>query len=72
MANMTKIGDRVRCPKCGGEGHVVWVSQDGKLAAVKCTRYHSQISPSPTKFNSHVQTKTKKGMVFLVEVSYRS
>ena len=69
MSKMTKIGYYVRCPKCGGEGRVVWVSQDGKLAAIKCARHHSQISPSPTKFSSHAQSKTKKGMVFLVEVS---
>ena len=25
MSKMTKIGDYVRCPKCGGEGRVVWV-----------------------------------------------
>jgi len=69
MSKMTKIGDYVRCPKCGGECRVVWVSQDGKLAAIKCARRHSQISPSLTKFGSHAQTATKKGVVFLVEVS---
>ena len=69
MSKMTKIGALVKCPKCGGESRVVWVSQDGKLAAIKCARPHSQISPSPAKFTSHAQTKTKKGMVFLVEVS---
>jgi len=69
MSKMTKKGDYVRCPKCGGEGRVVWVSQDEKLAAIKCTRYHSQISPPPTKFSSHAQTKAKKGMVYLIEVS---
>jgi len=69
MSKMTKIGDRVRCPECGRESQVVWVSQDGKLAAIKCARHHSQISPSPAKFSSHAQPKTKRGMVFLVEVS---
>ena len=69
MSKMTKKGALVRCPKCGGESRIVWVSQDGKLAAIKCARPHSQLGPSPAKFNSHAQTKTKKGMVFLVEVS---
>jgi len=68
---MTKIGDRVRCPKCGKESPVVWVSQDEKLAALKCTGYHSQISPPPTKFSKNIQTKTKKGMVFLIEVGQK-
>ena len=66
---MTKIGDYDRCPKCGGEGSVVWVSQDGKLAAIKCATHHSHISPSPTKFSSHAQTKAKKELVFLIEVN---
>ena len=65
---MTKIGDHIRCPKCGRESRVVWISQDGKLAGLKCTGYHSQISPPPTRFSKNIQTKTKKGMVFLVEI----
>jgi len=69
MSKMTKIGDHVRCPKCGREALVVWVSQDGKLAAIKCTRYHSQIGPPPAKFSSHAQTKAKKGMIYLIKVS---
>jgi len=64
---MPKIGDYVKCPECGGESRIVWVSQDGKLAAIKCTRYHSQISPPPTKFTLHAETKMKKGLVFLAE-----
>ena len=70
MSKMTKIGALVRCPKCGGESRVVWVSQDGKLAAIKCMRYHSQLSSS-TKAIPDFKTKKKsvKGMVFLVEVS---
>jgi len=69
---MTKIGHRVRCPKCGRESRVVWVSQDGKLAGLKCTGYHSQISPPPTKFSKDIQPQTKKGMVFLIEVGQKT
>lgn len=65
---MTKIGDCVKCPKCSREGHVVWISQDGKLIGLKCTGYHSQISPPPTKFSKNIQSKTKKGIVFLIEL----
>jgi len=64
---MTKIGDRDRCPKCGKKSEVVWVSKDGKLAGLKCTGYHGQISPPPTKFSKNIKTKTKKGMVFIIE-----
>jgi len=70
MSKMTKIGALVRCPKCGEESRVVWVSQDGKLEAIKCMRYHSQLSSS-TKAIPDFKTKKKsvKGVVFLVEVS---
>ena len=63
---MTGLGDNIKCPKCGGAARVVWISEDEKTLAVRCTRYHSQMSPPPTKFGAHAQTKTKKGMVFLV------
>jgi len=62
---MPKIGDHVKCPKCGGESRVVWVSQDGKLTAIKCTSYHSQISRPPTKWTLNEETKMRKGIVFL-------
>jgi len=65
---MPKIGDHVKCPECGGESRVVWVSQDGKLAAIKCAGYHSQISPPPTKWTLNTETKTKKGIVFLTDI----
>ncbi|UCE28593.1 MAG: hypothetical protein JSV85_04740 [Candidatus Bathyarchaeota archaeon] len=66
---MTTIGDHVRCPQCGGTARVVWISQDGGTEAIKCARYHSQMSPPPTKFSSRAQAKTKKGMVFLVKTT---
>ncbi len=66
---MSKVGDRVKCPQCRREARVVWVSQDGKTVAIRCMGYHSQLSLPPTGFRKKVQSKTKKGMVFLVEVS---
>jgi len=68
VVKMTKTGDQARCPQCRGTARVIWISQDEKTMAIKCTRYHSQISPPPTKFSSRAQSKTKKGMVFLVEM----
>lgn len=65
---MTKIGDHVKCPECGGESRVVWVSQDEKIAAIKCTRYHSQKSPPPTRFTSDANPKMKKGIVFIINL----
>lgn len=64
---MTKVGDNVKCPQCGGSAHVIWISQDEKTVATKCNGYHSQIGAPSTRFSSHAQSKTKKGMVFLVE-----
>jgi len=66
---MNKIGDHIKCPECGGESRVVWVSQDGEIVAIKCTGYHSQIGPPPTKWNLNAQTKTKKGMVFITKAT---
>ncbi|MCK4320424.1 hypothetical protein KAW11_02315 [Candidatus Bathyarchaeota archaeon] len=68
MQKMIKTGDHARCPQCRGTARVVWISQDEKTMAIKCARYHSQISPPPTRFSSRAQSKTKKGMVFLVEM----
>jgi len=70
---MTNVGDHVRCPQCGGEASVVWVSQDGKTVAIRCMRYHSYGEKgSSTKVSSYYKTKTKpkkKGMVFLIETT---
>ena len=74
MSKMTRKGEYVRCPKCGGQALVVWVSQDGKTAAIRCGGYHShsEIGPS-TKGGSYYKPKPKKksvkGMVFLIEAT---
>jgi len=67
---MVEIGDHVRCPQCNEIGHVVWVSQDGKRAGIRCPRHHSQMSRGHSKFGSTVrpQTKREKNMVFLMEI----
>jgi len=65
---MTKTDDQARCPQNHGTARVIWISQDEKTMAIKCARYHSQISPPPTRFSSCAQSKTKEGMVFLVEM----
>ena len=60
MSKMTKKGEYVKCPKCGGQALVVWVSQDGKTAAIRCGGYHShsEIGPS-TKGGSYYKPKSK-------------
>ena len=72
MFKMTAKGEHVKCPRCGGQAHVVWVSQDGKTVAIKCKGYHShsEIGPS-AKGGSYYKPKKKvaKGMVFLIEAA---
>jgi hypothetical protein len=46
---MTRKGEDVKCPRCGGQARVVWVSQDGKTAAIKCMGYHSHSEMGPSK-----------------------
>jgi hypothetical protein len=46
-----KVGDSRSCPECRGKGKVVWVSEDGKTIAVKCSKMH----------------RGKKDTVFLVQ-----
>ena len=62
MAKMTRKGKYVKCPRCGGQARVVWVSQDGKTAAIGCVGYHSHSEIGPSYYKPK-----KKGMVFLIE-----
>lgn len=79
MSKMTKVGDQSRCPQCGGEARVVWVSQNGKRVAIKCMRPHShgEMRTHPkggSRHNYSYETKAKKkklvkGITFLVEAT---
>jgi len=74
MSKMTNVGDHVRCPQCGAKARVVWVSQDGKRLAIRCTGYHSHEEKGPsTRVSSYYKTrlrkKARKGMVFLIEAT---
>lgn len=71
MLKMARKGEYVKCPRCGEKARVVWVSQDGITAAIRCVGYHrhSEIGSS-TKGGSYYKPKSKpkkKGMVFLIE-----
>ena len=67
---MVKLGDHAQCPQCNEVGRVVWVSQDGKRAGIRCIGPHSQMSRGHSKFGSAArpQTKRAKNMVFLMEI----
>ncbi|MGD8505480.1 MAG: hypothetical protein PVF15_02310 [Candidatus Bathyarchaeota archaeon] len=71
---MTNVGDHAKCPQCGREARVVWVSQDEKTMAVRCMGYHSHGEKSPSsKVTSRDKTEPKKkyvnGMIFLIEAT---
>jgi len=61
---MTKAGDHVRCPQCGGDARVVWISQDGETVAIKCARYHSQIVHLPQGSVHMPKVKLRKEWYF--------
>ena len=61
---MTNVGDHVKCPQCGREARVVWVSQDEKTMAIRCMGYHSH-----DDYKAKLRKKTVKGMVFLIEAA---
>ena len=74
MSEMTNVGDHVKCPQCGREARVVWISQNEKTVAIKCMGYHSHGEKTPSaKVTSRYKTEPKKkyvkGMVFLVEAA---
>jgi len=61
---MTNVGDHVKCPQCGRETRVVWVSQDEKTMAIRCMGYHSH-----DDYKAKPRKKTGKGMIFLIEAA---
>ena len=64
------IGDHAKCPQCDRMGHVVWVSQDGKTAGIKCSATHSQMNRPNSRLgsNDRPQSKSSKNMVFLMDI----
>ncbi|MFQ6068835.1 MAG: hypothetical protein ACE5KD_04740 [Candidatus Bathyarchaeia archaeon] len=66
---LVEIGDHLKCPQCSRVSHVIWVSQDGKMAGIRCSGYHSQLSHGFPNFTSTASPrKPQKNIVFLVEI----
>ncbi len=65
---LASLGEQVRCPHCGGLARVVWISQDGERAGIRCPGRHSQLSRGPSQFGSSArpQTRPQNNMVFLI------
>lgn len=74
ILKMTAVGDHVKCPQCGMEARVVWVSQDEKTMAVRCVGYHShgENNPPPKTTSRYIpkpKRKYGKRMIFLTETT---
>ena len=67
--NITKIGDKIKCPKCRAMSRVVWISKDGKTAGVQCPAIHSQLSRPNSQIESKARplSKAGKNMIFIIE-----
>jgi hypothetical protein len=67
---IVNIGDHTKCPQCSRIGRVIWISQDGKQAGIRCLGHHNQLSRGISKYGSAARplTKTQKNMVFLMDI----
>jgi len=66
---IVNIGDHTKCPQCSRIGRVIWISEDGKQAGVRCLGHHTQLSRGISRYGSveRPMTKTQKNMVFLMD-----
>jgi len=72
-----KVGDIYKCPE-GHNAHIVWVSENGKVIAVKCPQNHLvkiEKGPVQTKSSSrYIKHATEerevyaKDIVFLIRI----
>jgi hypothetical protein len=67
---MVKIGDLIKCPKCGNYGRVVWVSKGQKSAGVRCSSRHMFTPKLHLDLTSIERGKGRfeRNMVFLVKI----
>jgi hypothetical protein len=64
---VVKIGDYAHCPQCTRMGHVVWVSQNGKIVGIQCSASHFMDGHSDLYGFKRSSSKLNKNSVFLVE-----
>jgi hypothetical protein len=64
---MVSIGNYARCPECTRMGRVVWISQNGQIVGIRCSKSHLvQNQPNAYGF-TRSPSKTNKNSVFLVK-----
>ena len=64
---MVIIGNSAPCPQCSGMGRVVWVSQNGKIVGIQCSKSH-RIENLPNAYGfTRSPSKANKNSVFLVK-----
>ena len=64
---MVKIGNLAQCPQCAQMGHVVWVSQNGKVVGIQCSKSHNLINLPNAYGFTRSPAKKNKNSVFLVK-----
>ncbi len=66
---MVENGDLIKCPKCGNYGRVVWVSKDGRTAAVRCSsRHRFTLRRNISTPTNSENIRFEKNIVFLVNI----
>jgi len=65
---MLKIGDCVKCPECTQMGHIVWISQNGKVVGVQCPESHNITGNTDSYGFKRSTSKANKNSVFLVKI----
>jgi hypothetical protein len=65
---MAKIGDSVKCPECSRMGHIVWISQNGKVVGVQCSESHHIEGHSDSYGFKRSTSKANRNSVFLVKI----
>lgn len=64
---MVSIGNSAQCPQCTSMGRVVWVSQNGKIVGIQCSKSH-RIANLPDSYGfARAPSKASKNSVFLVK-----
>jgi hypothetical protein len=66
---MVKVGDLVKCPKCGNYSRVIWFSKDVRTAGVRCFSSH-RFTPRRDLASTPMTRENRivKNIVFLVNI----
>lgn len=64
---MVSIGNKAPCPQCARMGRVIWVSQNGAIVGIQCSKSH-RLDSLPNSYGfTRAPSKPNKNSVFLVK-----